>query len=243
VLLPLVALLWGALGSESSSAASWVAPLPEPLTVTRAFDPPDTPYGSGHRGVDLAASPGQAIRAAGPGTVVYAGPLAGRGVLSLQHADGLRTTYEPVLASVAAGVEVGLGQVIGTVQAGHVGCPAAACLHWGLKRGEVYLDPLLLLRQGPVRLLPRYAGARSATAPDPALLLPAGSATLNVLGLGLGLVTAGASAAVHPTYTQTRQRIGCNAHRTPELGVAPSVPHSAVVRAPAWGQARGCACR
>lgn len=243
MLLPLVALLWGALGSESSSAASWVAPLPEPLTVTRAFDPPDTPYGSGHRGVDLAASPGQAIRAAGPGTVVYAGPLAGRGVLSLQHADGLRTTYEPVLASVAAGVEVGLGQVIGTVQAGHVGCPAAACLHWGLKRGEVYLDPLLLLRQGPVRLLPRYAGARSATAPDPALLLPAGSATLNVLGLGLGLLPL----APRPQCTRPIRKPGnaSGATRTERRswGVAPSVPHSAVVRAPAWGQARGCACR
>ncbi|MDQ4037427.1 MAG: M23 family metallopeptidase [Actinomycetota bacterium] len=183
----LVPLLWGAPGSTSGSAADWVAPLPEPLTVTKAFDPPETPYGSGHRGVDLAASPGQAIRAAGPGTVVYAGPLAGRGVVSLQHADGLRTTYEPVQASLASGVQVGLGQVIGTVQAGHAGCPAAACLHWGLKRAEVYLDPLLLLRQGPVRLLPRYGGAGSISALDPALLLPA-STTLNALWLGSGLL-------------------------------------------------------
>jgi hypothetical protein len=39
------------------------------------------------------------------------------------------------------------------VDAGHPGCPAAACLHWGLRRGEVYLDPMLLLGFR-VRLLP-----------------------------------------------------------------------------------------
>lgn len=188
VLILLVAATWVGLPSASSSAATWVAPLPEPLTVTRPFDPPDTPFGSGHRGVDLAGSPGQGIRAAGPGTVVYAGLLAGRGVLSIQHADGLRTTYEPVQATVATGVQVLLGQVIGTLQAGHAGCPVAACLHWGLKRGEVYLDPMLLLSQGPVRLLPRYAGARSASGLEPALHLLAAPVALSVLGLGLGLL-------------------------------------------------------
>ena len=184
----LVAAMWCALPSATSSAETWVAPLPEPLTVTRPFDAPANPYGSGHRGVDLAASPGQVIRAAGPGTVIYAGPLAGRGVISIQHADGLRTTYEPVQATIATGVQVLLGQVIGTLLAGHAGCPAAACLHWGLKGGEVYLDPLLLLSQGPVRLLPRYSDGNSATALEPAMLLPAAPVALGVLGLGLRLL-------------------------------------------------------
>ena len=184
----LVAAIWCALPSASSSAAAWAAPLPEPLTVTRPFDPPANPYGSGHRGVDLAGVPGQEIRAAGPGTVIYAGPLAGRGVISIAHADGLRTTYEPVQATISAGVQVPLGQVIGTLLTGHAGCPAAACLHWGLKRGEVYLDPLPLLIQGPVRLLPRYSDATSATALEPAMLLPAAPVALGVLRLGLGLL-------------------------------------------------------
>lgn len=139
-------------------AAGWVAPLPEPLTVTRTFDPPETRYGAGHRGVDLAAPPGSTIVAAGPGTVVFAGPLAGRGVVSVEHAGGLRTTYEPVAALVAAGQAVSGGQPIGELTAGHPGCPSTACLHWGLRRGEVYLDPLALLSLGPVRLFPRYGG-------------------------------------------------------------------------------------
>lgn len=212
MLLLLVAAIWSALPSGSGSAVSWVAPLPEPLTVTRAFDPPPNPYGSGHRGVDLAASPGLEIQAAGPGTVVFAGPLAGRGVISIQHADGLRTTYEPVQATVATGMQVVLGQVIGTLLAGHAGCPATACLHWGLKRGEVYLDPLLLLRQGPVRLLPRYSATGSATAVVSAPLLPTPAVTLSVLGMGIGLLPL--TAALHCTRSSRKPGKASGARRT-----------------------------
>lgn len=124
--------------------------------VVRRFDPPPSPWLPGHRGVDLAATPGAVVHAAGAGTVVYAGVLAGRGVLSVRHAGGLRTTYEPVDvdAAVRIGLLVGAGERLGTLTPGHPGCPAAACLHWGLRRGERYLDPLALLGAGRVRLLP-----------------------------------------------------------------------------------------
>jgi hypothetical protein len=78
-----------------------------------------------------------------------------------------------------------LGQVIGTLQAGHAGCPAPACLHWGLKRGETYLDPMLLLHHGPVRLLPRYGAARSQAALAPGLVMTAGPLAVGVLGLSV----------------------------------------------------------
>jgi murein DD-endopeptidase MepM/ murein hydrolase activator NlpD len=125
-------------------------PVPAPAVV-RAFDPPPAPWMAGHRGVDLAAEPGTPVLAAGAGTVVFAGPVAGRGVVSVEHAGGLRTTYEPVTASVRAGEPVLAGQRIGVVTDARHGC---ACLHWGLRRGEVYLDPLTLLGRGRVRLLP-----------------------------------------------------------------------------------------
>jgi murein DD-endopeptidase MepM/ murein hydrolase activator NlpD len=85
---------------------------------------------------------------------VFAGSVAGRGVVSVQHASGLRTTYEPVEPFVVAGAAVAAGAPIGALVAGHAGCPAPACLHWGLRRGDVYLDPLMLLGLGRVRLLP-----------------------------------------------------------------------------------------
>lgn len=130
-------------------------PLAGAPRVGRAFEPPQSTYGAGHRGVDLVASPGTAVLSAGEGTVVFAGSLAGRGVVSVEHADGLRTTYEPVTASVAVGAHVARGDILGVLEPGHPQCPAAACLHWGVRRGaDSYLDPLRLLGRWEVRLLP-----------------------------------------------------------------------------------------
>ncbi|MFI5931291.1 M23 family metallopeptidase [Actinoplanes sp. NPDC051494] len=135
----------------------FVAPV-EPPAVTRRFDPPAHRWLPGHRGVDLAAPASVPIRAAGAGTVVFAGTIAGRGVVSVAHAGGLRTTYEPLtLGSVRVGETVAAGQRIGTLTPGHAGCPGPACLHWGLRRGRDYLDPLALLGAGRVRLLPVVA--------------------------------------------------------------------------------------
>ncbi|MGY1700118.1 murein hydrolase activator EnvC family protein [Geodermatophilus sp. SYSU D00766] len=136
------------------AAPPWVSPIGEPPAVTRPFAPPPSPYGPGHRGADLAGAPGDVVRAAGDGVVVFAGMIAGRPVVSVDHAGGLRTTYEPVAPAVGAGQQVRRGDPLGTLAAGHEGCPAAACLHWGLRRGEVYLDPLALPRPPRVRLLP-----------------------------------------------------------------------------------------
>ena len=144
----------------TSAVSAYLAPLPGRLTVVRAFDPPSTPYGPGHRGVDLRAAPGTIVRAAGVGIVIFAGPVADRGVVVVAHPDGIRTEYEPVLPSVQVGVHVQAGAPIGLVRGRHRGCPRG-CLHWGARRGARYLDPLQLLTPlGPVVLLPwpRRAG-------------------------------------------------------------------------------------
>lgn len=135
-------------------ASGWRWPLPGRTRVTRGFRPPQTAYGPGHRGVDLAGTIGEQVRAAGPGVVGFAGQFAGRGVVTVHHPGGLETTYEPVTAVVEAGKHVDSGDLLGRLEAGHPGCPVAACLHWGLRRGRVYLDPLLLVRPVRVRLLP-----------------------------------------------------------------------------------------
>jgi len=136
-------------------------------TVARPFAPGAHRYAAGHRGVDVAAPAGAVVRSSGTGTVAFAGMVAGRPVVSVEHAGGLRTTYEPVAAKVSAGQWVAVGEVIGTLLPGHSGCPAAACLHWGLRRhtptGEVYLDPLLSLGHGAVRLKPLRPGDRQSS--------------------------------------------------------------------------------
>jgi murein DD-endopeptidase MepM/ murein hydrolase activator NlpD len=127
----------------------------DPVQVLRPFDPPVTRYGAGHLGVDLHAPPGAVIHAPAAGAVTFAGAVAGRGVVVLQHADGIRTEYEPVRPLVRRGAAVARGQPIGRLRGAHSGCVPGRCLHWGARRGGVYLDPLTLLRPlGPVRLLP-----------------------------------------------------------------------------------------
>jgi murein DD-endopeptidase MepM/ murein hydrolase activator NlpD len=122
------------------------------------FDAPSPNWHRGHRGVDLAGLPGQLVYAAAAGTVVYAGELAGRTLLSIAHPGGLRTSYEPVQPSVRVGQLVDAGAVIGELAAGHDGCGVAACLHWGAMWGAAsradYVDPLGLLASTPIRLKP-----------------------------------------------------------------------------------------
>ncbi|MBV9025093.1 MAG: M23 family metallopeptidase [Streptomycetaceae bacterium] len=181
VLVAVVGLL--ALGSASRAAAAegdqvtraWpvaaVGGGPRPVVV-RGFEPPPQPWAAGHRGVDLAAGRGSPVRAAAAGRVVFAGTVAGRGVLSIEltqpQTPALRITYEPVEAVVTVGDSVTAGQLVGTVGPGPFHCPEG-CLHWGLLRGDEYLDPLTLIppqmrRGGPSRLLPVFG----VPPPDPA---------------------------------------------------------------------------
>ena len=131
----------------------WGAPL-APVQVTRPFVPPLSRFSPGHRGVDLAGLPGDVVRSAGVGRVTFAGSVAGVGVVSVDHGHGLRTTYEPVSPLVRRRQVVARGTALGVLLAGHPGCPVAACLHWGLREGATYLDPLLVLGRGPARLVP-----------------------------------------------------------------------------------------
>lgn len=128
--------------------------------VLRVFDAPSPNWNRGHRGVDLAGLSGQPVYAAAAGTVVFAGELAGRPLVSMAHPGGLRTSYEPVQPSVRVGQLVDAGAVIGGLAAGHDGCAVAACLHWGAMWGAAsradYVDPLGLLASTPIRLKPLH---------------------------------------------------------------------------------------
>lgn len=142
--------------------AVWPVGPPRP-EVLRGWEPPPGPYAAGHRGVDLAAPPGAPVLAPAAGTVSFAGPVGGRGVLVLTLTGTglppLRTTYGPVEPLLRPGAAVAPGDVVARVAPG--GHCARTCLHWGLLRGDTYLNPLGLVRGGPSRLLPvRGPGGR-----------------------------------------------------------------------------------
>ena len=130
-----------------------VTRLPRPNRVLRTFNKPAKNWLPGHRGVDLEAAPTDPIYAAGDGTVIYAGTLAGIPTVSIEHPGGLRTTYQPVLPLVAVGDTVTRQQPIGTLAPG--GTHGYPGLQWGAKFGaDDYINPLSLLPAPVIRLKP-----------------------------------------------------------------------------------------
>ncbi|MCL2595593.1 MAG: M23 family metallopeptidase [Promicromonosporaceae bacterium] len=135
--------------------------------VARFFDPPAQRWLAGHRGVDFWLAPGAQIASPATGVVTFAGTVAGKPLVVVTHPDGLRSTLEPVTASVRQGTTVTGGEAVGMLatwpgtQGNDDHCvaltpqAAGACLHWGVRRGDTYLDPLALLGTAPpIVLLP-----------------------------------------------------------------------------------------
>jgi murein DD-endopeptidase MepM/ murein hydrolase activator NlpD len=142
--------------ARAEPAGSWSWPALGP--VIRAFDPPETPYGSGHRGIDIAAPAGTRILAPTAGTVKFSGPVGGELFLSIDHGGGFESTYSWIgELGVRKGDAVFERQDIGRTGSGHPGGPVPH-LHFGVKRDGAYVDPLSVLAPGSVagflRLVP-----------------------------------------------------------------------------------------
>lgn len=136
-----------------AAGPSWRWPLTPRPRVLRGFDPPPKPWLSGHRGVDLDFTAGTQVVSPAAGRVSFVGVVVDRPVITIDHGGGLRSSFEPVDSTLVAGSTVMAGQVIGTAIPGH--CPAAQCLHWGVREGEDYVNPLqFVLDLRPSILLP-----------------------------------------------------------------------------------------
>lgn len=148
VLVASSALLTFAGDGTARASGDWTWPVVGPLI--RGFDPPDSPFGSGHRGIDIAASVGTAVRAAADGTVTFAGPVGGRLFLTIDHGAGLESTYSWLDSlAVRRGDVVTQGQVVARSGTGHAGA-LVPHLHMGVRLLDVYVDPLDHL--GPVEV-------------------------------------------------------------------------------------------
>jgi murein DD-endopeptidase MepM/ murein hydrolase activator NlpD len=141
-------------GPGGAVPAGWGWPLAPRPTVLRVFDPPPKPWLSGHRGVDLrAAHGGAAVTSPAAGTVSFVGVVVDRPVITVDHGNGLRSSFEPVDSALAPGAAVAKGDALGWSQPGH--CGTIPCVHWGVRRGEEYLNPLAFVTDlRPSVLLP-----------------------------------------------------------------------------------------
>jgi murein DD-endopeptidase MepM/ murein hydrolase activator NlpD len=118
--------------------------------VIRGFEPPSNPYGPGHRGIDIAAPFGSPMVAAQDGIVAFAGWIGGSLFISIDHPDGVRTSYSWLSSvNVTRGDSVSRGGLIGATGQGHPGMPPPH-LHFGARIGAEYIDPMLLLEAGDV---------------------------------------------------------------------------------------------
>ena len=126
-------------GDDEPSPAPWVWPTGSRV-VSRPWEAPADDYAAGHRGLDVPAAIGDAAVAVDDGTVTFAGSVAGRGVVTIDHGGGLRSTLDSVTPSVTAGDTVAPGDTVGRVAVGH--CPESEpCLHLGARLDDRYVDP------------------------------------------------------------------------------------------------------
>lgn len=129
--------------SAVALTARWTWPVGPPHDLVRSFEAPASRYGPGHRGIDISAGPGEPVRAPADGVVSFSGTVVDRPVLSIQHAEDLVSSFEPVTATVSEGDSVRAGQVVGMAASG-AHC-TEKCVHFGVRRHGQYISPVLFL--------------------------------------------------------------------------------------------------
>ena len=121
--------------SSSPAAARqepWLVP-PVDAAIARGFDLPRGQHGPGNRGLDYAVVAGLPVRAAGSSTVIFAGRVAGTIAVTLDHGDGLETTYTGLRELYVAPGDV--------LDQGHWLGETDEHFHFGVKLHGIYVDP------------------------------------------------------------------------------------------------------
>ena len=155
----LVLVMLASLGPSSVADASetpWLIP-PVDGPIVRDYEEPLDRFGPGHRGIDIAAPDGAVVRAAGSGIVAFAGVAATMRAVTIDHGNGVETTYSDLATtSLVAGQRVTEGTIVGAVGRPHAGAPSG--LHLGVRSNGRYVDPRLMLASidvaGAIHLAP-----------------------------------------------------------------------------------------
>lgn len=212
--------------AANTGGTGWLAP-PVDAPIARPYSQPAGPFAAGHRGIDYATPAGTLVRSAGAGRVTFAGPVANVVAVTIDHGDGLTTTYTSLASTlVAATDDVNEGQWIGRAGVPHVG--GAPGLHFGVRVDGSYVDPLTYLGPvgvaGAVHLAPLPGSrtpapswklpevvdelARRSPCRVPALLHDPPPPNDNVLVVVAGLGTRTATGEAPPVYDDLPELLG-----------------------------------
>ena len=129
--------------TRPAPVSGWQWPLNGP--ITQRFGESLTQYGV-HQGIDIDGDTGDPVRAARAGTVTVAGRWDDCGGLEvhIDHGDGLSSWYRHLSRiDVAVGARPAGGAVIGAV--GDTGCSLGSHLHFAIREGTTFVDPLRYL--------------------------------------------------------------------------------------------------
>ncbi|KJQ52946.1 murein hydrolase activator EnvC family protein [Microbacterium sp. SA39] len=138
-------------GATPTEQPRWLWPVDGARQVVAPFRAPAHKYGAGHRGVDLAAASGAVVRAPAEGVVAFRGVVVDRPLMTIEHAGGLVSTFEPLLSTLSPGDVVDAGDEIGVVGTG--GHAAPGSVHLGVRLDGEYINPMLLFGDVPRAVL------------------------------------------------------------------------------------------
>lgn len=127
----------------------WRWPVSGQVRIIEPYVQPEHRYASGHRGIDLAAD--GPVNAPAAGTIAFAGPVAGRGIVTIAHDGGYVTTLEPVVTELTTGDTVAAGDFVGAVATG--GHTPSGAVHFGVRLDGEYVNPAMLVGDVPAAVL------------------------------------------------------------------------------------------
>jgi murein DD-endopeptidase MepM/ murein hydrolase activator NlpD len=149
--------LWAGLGADGVAGPGTIAALQQPIRrspiwlvapVQAPIGDRFGPRGNGfHPGIDYPAPAGAPVRAAGRGSVTFAGWDSGGygNLVVIEHPQGVRSMYAHLArVGVRPGQSVVAGSLVGAV--GATGFATGPHLHFELRLGTAAIDPLTALR-------------------------------------------------------------------------------------------------
>lgn len=191
-----------ALAQPSCAHAGW--PLRDAgstaLGFGEAYRTTDATTSSTHRGIDISAEGGAAVLAPLAGSVTFVGrvPAVGGGTVravTIASAKGSITLLPLSAASVSKGDSLAEGDAVGTLAESGDGSSAGAHLHVGVKRGDLYVDPLAVLALPVEAPAGGGEGAGAAAAVRAGSSARAGTAAARASGGGQARASAAGRAA------------------------------------------------